>query len=97
VGAPVGDEAVLLVSGLELRVDMEGLVNFEEEKKRLDKEIAKVEDDLNHVRGKLEKPSFIDKAPPALIEKERAKETEYAAKLKELQSALARVTASIKK
>jgi valyl-tRNA synthetase len=96
-GAPGGDEAVLIVGGLELRVNMEGLVNFEEEKKRLDKEIAKVEDDLNHVRGKLEKPSFIDKAPPALIEKERVKEAEYAGKLKDLQSALARVTASIKK
>jgi valyl-tRNA synthetase len=92
-------EALLIIagSGLELRVDLEGLVNYEEEAKRLEKEIAKVQADYDHVQGKLEKPSFIEKAPAALIEKERTKAVEYAAKLSDLQAALKRVMASMSK
>jgi valyl-tRNA synthetase len=82
---------VLSTLGLELWIDMTGLVNFEEEAKRLEKEIAKAQDDIDHVQRKLTQESFIAKAPPALIEKEKKREAEAIAKRTELEAALKRI------
>lgn len=77
---------------VELRIGLKGLVNVEEETKRLRKEIERVEDDLQHVRGKLGKDTFLAKAPPELVKKERDREQELAAKLTELGAALQRLS-----
>jgi valyl-tRNA synthetase len=75
-GAQPGSvEAVLplLHPKLELRIGLQGLVNVEEETKRLHKEMEKVRADLEFVRAKLTKESFISKAPPELVAKEKQK------------------------
>lgn len=82
----------LAVPPVELRIALEGLVNVAEETKRLQKEIEKSTADLQHVRGKLTKESFMAKAPPELIEKERVREKEYEAKISELQQAVAKLS-----
>ena len=74
-----------------LRIDLRGLVNFEEERKRLLKEIEKCEGDISHSRAKLEKPSFVEKAPPALLQKERDTMAAGERKLEELRGAIARI------
>jgi valyl-tRNA synthetase len=86
-------ESVIPISNpdLELRIALKGLVNVEEETKRLRKEIEKVNADLAHVRGKLARESFVSKAPKELVEAERAHERAYLAKLSELEAALERV------
>lgn len=76
---------------VELRIPIEGLIDRGEERKRVEREIARVNEDLEFVRGKLSKESFIAKAPPALVEKERAKEQEFASRLEELTRTLARL------
>lgn len=73
---------------VDLKINLEGLVDVEEELKRLKKEISKVEEDLAHVQGKLSKESFVAKAPPALIEKTRAEEAAFLQKKKDLEAAL---------
>ena len=87
------NEAVIVLSSLalELWVDLTGLVNFEEERKRLEKEIAKAQDDIDHVQRKLSQESFIAKAPPQLIEKERKREADAISKRTELEAALKRI------
>ncbi|MGE0614504.1 MAG: valine--tRNA ligase [Bacteriovoracia bacterium] len=86
-------ESVIPISTppLELRIDLEGLVNVDEEKKRLEKEIERVNDDLQHVRRKLANPAFVDKAPAELVNQERAKEQTFAAKVAELETGLQRL------
>ncbi len=79
---PIANPAV------DLKINLDGLVDVEEEVKRLKKEISKVEEDLAHVQGKLNKESFVAKAPPALIEKTRAEEAGFLQKKKDLESAL---------
>ena len=79
---------------VDLRVDLKGLVNVEEESKRLRKEIERVNADIEFVRTKLAKESFISKAPPELVAKEKGREAELVAKLVELDSALKRLAAS---
>jgi valyl-tRNA synthetase len=83
-------EAVIPLSNpsAELRISLDGLVDVEEEKKRVRKEIDKVKVDLAHVEGKLSKESFVAKAPPALIEKTRAEAEAFRIKLAGFEAAL---------
>lgn len=78
----------LRAPALKLHINLDGLVDVSAEKTRLQKEIDKVKSDLAHVQGKLSKESFVAKAPPALIEKEKATEAACIKKLGELESAL---------
>ena len=86
-------EAVIPVSQppVELRIALKGLVNVEEESKRIQKEIERVKVDLAFVRGKLTTESFMAKAPAALVASEKAKETGFVAKLQDLEAALKRL------
>lgn len=77
---------------LELRISLEGLVNVEEEVKRLQKEISKVNTDINYIRQKLSNESFMAKAPGSLVEKERSREKGLVNKLKELETSLSRLS-----
>jgi valyl-tRNA synthetase len=86
-------EAVVLISqpSIELRISLEGLVNVEEELKRLKKELEKVGADLSFVQNKLSQETFISRAPAALVQKERSREQELLTKQSELQTALQRL------
>lgn len=77
--------------GIELKISLKGLVNVEEESKRLRKESERLTSDLNHIRGKLSKESFVAKAPAELVAKERAKEQEIVQKLDEITTGLKRI------
>jgi valyl-tRNA synthetase len=92
-GAQSDLEAVLplIEPRVELRIGLQGLVNVEEETRRLHKEMEKVKADLEFVRGKLSKESFIAKAPPELIAKEKQKQSEFEAKLAELEKGVERL------
>ncbi|MGI6105746.1 MAG: valine--tRNA ligase [Raoultibacter sp.] len=70
------ESAVALVSGLEVYVKLSGLVDFEAEKARLQKEQAKVEKDAAKLGKKLSNPGFLSKAAPEIIEKDQAKHAE---------------------
>jgi valyl-tRNA synthetase len=85
-------EASLQVAGdVEIVVPLRGLVNVEEEEKRLNKEIAKIEKDIEFLSKKLENPSFIERAPADVVEKEREKITEFANKKRLLEENLEKI------
>jgi valyl-tRNA synthetase len=60
-------------------VPLEGLVDLDAERARLDKEIARVEAEKEKSATKLSK--FTDKVPPAVIEQERVRLVEWTAQL----------------
>ncbi len=72
----------------ELRISLDGLVDVEEERKRVRKEIEKTKVDLAHVEGKLSKESFVAKAPKELIDKTRAEAEAFKTKLAGFEVAL---------
>ncbi len=57
------------------------------ERDRLDKEIAKIEDEFETVRTKLENKSFVDRAPAAVVEEHRRRQKNFAEQLKKLKEA----------
>ena len=69
----------------ELYMPLEGLVDVEAEKARLDKEIAKVQQELGKSEAKLGNPNFVDRAKPEVVAKERARLVEWQEKINQLQ------------
>ena len=57
------------------------------ERVRLDKEIAKIEDELETVKTKLKNKSFVDRAPAAVVEEHRKRQKDFTAQLKKLKGA----------
>ena len=83
--APAGDVFSRVVGGsAQVFISLEGLVDVDAERTRIDKEIADVSSVLDRSRGKLAKPDFLDKAPVEVVAKERAKVVEFEALLEKL-------------
>ena len=76
--------ATAVVGDLSVLIPMAGLIDKDAELARLDKAIDKLTKDADRVRGKLSNANFVDKAPEAVINKEKAK-------LAEAESTLAKM------
>jgi len=73
-----GDKSITLVClAGEVFIPMGDMVDKEKETERIGKELATVEDEINRAKGKLENQGFVAKAPPQLIEAEKAKLADY--------------------
>ncbi|MEH7886768.1 valine--tRNA ligase [Bacillus sp. JJ1609] len=69
-----------VVTGLEIIMPLEGLINIDEEIARLQKEKEKLDQEVERVQKKLANEGFVKKAPEKVIEEERAKEKDYVEK-----------------
>jgi len=69
-----------VVTGAELFLPLEGLLNLDEEIARLEKELAKWTKEVERVENKLSNERFVSKAPQAIVDEEKAKKTDYEAK-----------------
>ncbi len=76
-------------AGVEVYLPLKGLIDVELETARLTKELAGLEKELKRVSGKLQNPGFLAKAPQEVVEKEKAKAEEFAAKSKTIEERLA--------
>jgi valyl-tRNA synthetase len=92
ISAPEKSMSTVL-TGLEMYLPLEGLLNIDEEIKRLEKESEKYAKEVERVQKKLSNEGFMKKAPEKVIAEERAKEADYQekfdnvqARIKELQS-----------
>ena len=66
-----------VVTGVEIILPLEGLINIEEEIARLEKEWEKLNKEVERVQKKLSNEGFMKKAPEKVIEEEHAKEKDY--------------------
>ncbi len=65
--------ASAVLEEMEVFVPLAGLMDFGEERKRVEKELKKIEKDLIVLGRKLSNQDFVKKAPPQVIEKDREK------------------------
>ena len=85
-------QAATQVAGeVEILLPLAGLIDLDEEQKRLEKEIAKVEKDVVMFSKKLSNESFLAKAPPEVLEKDRQKLADAQEKLAILQQSLDKI------
>lgn len=83
---PVPESAMILIGNMKAFVPMQGLINKEAELIRLDKEIQRLVKELPRIKGKLNNPDFIEKAPASVVEKEQIRYRELEAHLSELHT-----------
>jgi valyl-tRNA synthetase len=84
------ESATALAGEMQILIPMAGLIDKDAELARLGKEIDKLENDANRTEGKLGNKSFVDKAPEAVVQKERDK-------LRDIQSSLEQLKAQKEK
>ncbi|NLG88207.1 MAG: valine--tRNA ligase [Clostridiaceae bacterium] len=75
-GVP-GDAVSSVISGVEIFIPLEDLIDFEKEMERLNKEKENLERELERVNGKLGNENFVSKAPAQVVEAEREKQKKY--------------------
>ncbi len=73
----------------EIFVPLAGLIDFEQESKRLRKAIRQMEKELKQVENKLSNPSFLEKAPPAVVDKQKLKQVQLSGQTAKLRESLA--------
>ncbi|WP_066311562.1 valine--tRNA ligase [Bacillus sp. FJAT-29814] len=66
-----------VITGLEIILPLEGLINIDEEIARLEKEWDKLNKEVERVQKKLSNEGFMKKAPENVVAEERAKEKDY--------------------
>ena len=81
--------ATAIVGELKLLVPLEGLVDLDAERARLDKELARVGAEKDKSQAKLDR--FTDKVPAAVVEQERQRLADWTAQLTGLQQQRARL------
>lgn len=80
--------ASAVVKGCDIFIPLEGLIDVNVERARIEKEIARILGSFNGVRKKLENESFVSKAPAEVIERERMKMNDWQKALEKLQTIL---------
>lgn len=71
------DAVGTVIAGAEIFIPLDELIDIEKEIERLAKEKANLEGELKRVEGKLGNEGFVAKAPPKVIEEEKAKREKY--------------------
>ncbi|MCU9600922.1 valine--tRNA ligase [Pallidibacillus thermolactis] len=82
-----------VVSGAEIYLPLEGLIDIEEEIARLEKELEKLNKEVERVEKKLSNENFVSKAPKAVVEAEREKQKDYLEKRSIVQTRLEEIKA----
>ncbi|HBO11988.1 MAG TPA: hypothetical protein DD491_04300, partial [Halieaceae bacterium] len=65
--------ATALAGDLEILVPLAGLIDRDAELARLARELGRIEGEVKRLRGKLDNPGFVAKAPAEVVEREREK------------------------
>jgi valyl-tRNA synthetase len=88
----VGDRpkgaATAVVDVSEIYLPLDDLINLDEERLRLRKEVAKAEDEFSRVQKKLTNGDFLAKAKDEVVQKERDKARQFEEKIRTLRGSL---------
>ncbi|MFZ3576399.1 valine--tRNA ligase [Virgibacillus sp. DJP39] len=66
-----------VVTGIELFLPLEGLIDIEKERQRLENELEKWNKEVSRVQKKLSNEGFVKKAPESVVNEEKEKEQDY--------------------
>ncbi len=83
--------ATAVVDKAEVFLSLEGIIDFAEEQKRLQKEIEKVQKDIDFISKKLSNDKFVNRAPADIVQKERDKLEGFEEKKAKLQENFERI------
>ncbi len=87
-GDNIGGAATDVVDGIKIFIPLEGLVDTEKEKERLQKEIDNLSKYIASLKGKLSNKKFVQNAPEAVVEGEKKKLSDSKTRLKQMEEQL---------
>jgi valyl-tRNA synthetase len=90
-GTEAPESATALVGEMKLLIPMAGLIDKQAELARLDKELKRRNQELERSERKLRNPNFVDKAPAAVVDKEKSKLAELGSAIHKLQEQLDKI------
>jgi valyl-tRNA synthetase len=82
-----------LMGSMKLLIPLAGLIDKDAEIARLEKDIVRLKGDVERTAAKLANPSFVDKAPEAVVAKERAKLEDARTAIGKLEDQLVKIRA----
>jgi valyl-tRNA synthetase len=85
---PAPGEPVAITPIGQVFLPLEGSVDLDAEKQRLEREITKLEEELETVRKKLANENFVNRAPVAVVAEHRNRETDFLGRLEQLRARL---------
>jgi len=77
------------LSQIEVVLPLEGLIDIEKERAKLQKQLDAAQKDFDKMSAKLQNPAFVERAPAAVLEKDRARVAELGAQIEKLNARLA--------
>lgn len=83
--------AAAVVGSLRVLIPLAGLIDLDAERARLKKEIARIEGEKRKSEGKLGNANFVDHAPAAVVEQERARLSDWNTQLDALHGQVERL------
>ncbi|NWG38429.1 MAG: valine--tRNA ligase [Hydrogenophilaceae bacterium] len=86
---PAGDAPVAIAGDCRLMLQIE--IDKDAEIARLNKEISRIEGEVNKCQAKLGNPNFADKAPPAVVAQEKNRLADFTAMIDKLRNQLSRL------
>ena len=89
--AELGDVATALAGGMTVLVPLSDLIDREAERARVAKELARLEGEITRAEAKLANASFVERAPAAVVAKERERLAEASRAAEKLREQLAKL------
>ncbi|MCI0488263.1 MAG: valine--tRNA ligase [Blastocatellia bacterium] len=86
---PVTDKAARdVISGIEISVPLEGLIDTDKERERITKEIERKDKEARALASRLDNDSFMERAPEEVVEQTRSRHEELIADIEKLNATL---------
>ena len=83
-----------MVDEATLALPIADIIDLDQERARLQKEIQKLEDDIKKIQQKLENKKFIENAPEEIVEEQRHRKEEAEGVINKLSEALKQLEAA---
>jgi valyl-tRNA synthetase len=77
-----------VISGAEIFIPLEGLINVEAERKRLEKELGNLKEQLEKLSKKLANEDFLKNAPEDVVDREKARKADFEERVEKLNGNL---------
>ena len=90
-GSGSGPSVQLSAGGITTYLPLSGMVDLAAERKRLEKELANVEGQINRTEGLLGNENFVGRAPEQVVQRERDKLKELASQREQVSASLAQL------